>query len=105
MKTITEYVRIPDTECKGTGITTGGALSTLLGAIYLSPLDEGMHKFYKKGAVFYIRYVDDIVILAKTRWKLKTAIKLMHQTIETLKLKMHRKEKRLIGRTDKGFSF
>ncbi|HBM14796.1 MAG TPA: hypothetical protein DD381_00370 [Lentisphaeria bacterium] len=63
---IRDYVRIPDTENKGTGIVAGGALSTLLGAVYLSPLDSVMHDLYKKGNIFYLRYMDDIVIPATT---------------------------------------
>jgi len=30
--------------------------------------------------VKYVRYMDDILILAKTRWKLKKAIKVLNQT-------------------------
>lgn len=105
MQIIKEYVRVPDTEYKGTGIVSGGALSTLLGAAYLSPLDAVMHKLYKKGDNFYLRYQDDIVILAKTRWKLKTAIKKMYGILESLKLNVHTEEKRFIGKTYRGFSF
>ena len=34
--------------------------------------------------VKYIRYMDDILILAKTRWKLKKAVKEMSRILESL---------------------
>ena len=105
MHIIREYVKIPDTERKGKGILAGGALSTLLGAVYLSPLDAAMNRLYKKGNIFYIRYQDDIVILAKTRWKLRQAVKELYQIINELKLKIHQDKKRYIGKTEKGFDF
>jgi len=105
MRIVKDYVTIPDTENKSMGIVAGGALSMLLGAVYLAPLDAEMNYLYKKGDIFYLHYVDDIVILAKTRWKLRTAIKLMYKTLETLKLQVHYHEKRFIGKTQEGFSF
>jgi len=41
--------------------------------------------------VRYMRYMDDILILAKTRWKLKKAIKVLNQTFDELKLEKHPK--------------
>ena len=105
MHIVKEYVKIPDTERKGKGIVAGGALSNLLGAVYLSSLDSAMNRLYKKGNIFYIRYQDDIVILAKTRWKLRHTIKELYQIIDKLKLTIHQDKKRFIGKTEKGFSF
>ena len=105
MLIIRDYVKIPDTDNKGIGIVAGGALSTLLGAVYFLPLDKTMIKLYKKGSVFYLHYVDDIVILAKTRWKFKEAIKLMHKTLDSLQISVHTQEKRFVGKTSKGFDF
>ena len=102
---IRDYVIIPDTENKGKGIVAGGALSTLLGALYLSPLDSAMNALYKKGSIFYLRYQDDCVILAKSRWKLKTALKLLYTTLDKLQLKIHREEKYFVGKSSKGISF
>lgn len=75
-------------------------MSPLLGAIALLPLDRAMQKL----PVFYRRYMDDWVIIAPSRWKLKRAIKTMHQVLATLKLCLH-PDKTSIGRTDKGFDF
>jgi len=103
MRIIREYITVPDTANKGVGIVAGGALSTLLGAVYLSPLDSVMNELYQKGDIFYLRYVDDIVILAKTRWKFKKAVKLMHETLDSLQLSVHVQKKRFVGKTSKGF--
>ena len=48
--------------------------------------------------------MDDILILAKTRWKLKKAIKVLNQTFDELKLEKH-PDKTVIGRVEKGFDF
>jgi RNA-directed DNA polymerase len=52
----------------------------------------------------YYRYVDDILILAPTRWKLKAAIRVLNQTFNELKLEKHT-DKTSMGRTEKGFDF
>ena len=80
-------------------------MSPFLGAVYLSPLDLAMEKLCLKKKIYYIRYVDDLVILAKNRWDLKRALKILYSVLSELKLKVHTEEKRFIGRTDKGFSF
>lgn len=54
--------------------------------------------------VFYRRYMDDIIILAKTRWQLRRAIKTVNQYFTQLKLAQH-PDKTFIGRTDKGVDF
>jgi len=80
-------------------------LSPFLGAVYLSPLDSAMEKLCIKKKIFYIRYVDDVVILAKSRWDLRKSLKVLYSVLSQLKLKVHTEEKRFIGRTDKEFSF
>jgi len=80
------------------GIPRGSSLSPLLGAFYLMELDRKMEKL----DVRYFRYMDDIVILAPTRWKLKKAIRVLNQTFSELKLEQH-PDKTLIGRTERGF--
>ncbi len=105
LNVIYQYVIIPDSNNNGKGIVAGGALSTLLGTVYLNRVDIAMNILYKKGHIFYIRYVDDILILAKTRWKLKSALKILYITMDKLQLKIHRSKKRFVGRTDMGFDF
>jgi hypothetical protein len=54
--------------------------------------------------VRYFRYMDDILILAPTRWKLRKAIRLLNQTFSELNLKKH-SDKTMIGRVERGFDF
>jgi len=89
----------------GQGMVASGGLSPLLGALYLTPLDRRMDRLCKgKRLVHYVRYVDDIVLLARTRWQLRRAIAALHEEIATLGLHLHR-VKRFIGRTTQGFDF
>ena len=48
--------------------------------------------------------MDDIVILAKSRWHLKAAIRELILVVHSLGLDLHQK-KRFIGRIDNGFDF
>jgi RNA-directed DNA polymerase len=82
------------------GISSGCTLSSILGALYLKTLDE---QFDKEG-LFYLRYMDDIVILMKTRWQNRRAITLMNQCFNQLKVKQH-PDKTFIGKIEKGFDF
>ena len=89
---------------KKRGIVAGASPSPLLGALYLSPLDCAMEALQENGSIFYLRFMDDFVILTKTRWKLRKAIKIMHSILSDLKLRLH-PEKQSIGKLRKGFSF
>jgi hypothetical protein len=82
------------------GISRGSSLSPLLGAFYLLELDQRMEKMDVK----YFRYMDDILILAPSRWKLKRAIRVLNQTFSELRLEQH-PDKTLIGRVERGFDF
>jgi RNA-directed DNA polymerase len=53
------------------GISLGCPLSPLMGALYLKRLDDRM----AETGLFYARFMDDWVVLAPTRWKLRRAIK------------------------------
>jgi hypothetical protein len=83
------------------GIPAGCVVSPLFSAIYLSPLDSVMQQL--KG-VAYIRYMDDWIILCKSRWIMRRAVKLMHQTLSQLDLVAH-PQKTFIGKVSKGFDF
>jgi hypothetical protein len=82
------------------GISRGSLLSPLLGAFYLLDLDKRLEEMNIK----YFRYVDDMLILAPTRWKLREAIRLLNQTLSELKLEKH-PDKTFIGRIEKEFDF
>jgi hypothetical protein len=62
------------------------------------------YRFFCKTDVKYFRSMDDILISAPTRWKLRKAIRVMNQTFDELKLEQH-PDKTLIGRTERGFDF
>jgi hypothetical protein len=82
------------------GISRGSSLSPLLGAFYLLDLDQRLQKVNVK----YFRYMDDILILAPTRWKLREAIRVLNQTFSELRLEKH-PDKTFIGRIEEGFDF
>jgi RNA-directed DNA polymerase len=85
------------------GISRGCPISPLLGAFYLKQLDQA---FANTGTTqyFYVRYMDDILILSKTRWQLRAAVKRMNHIFDQLKLKQH-PDKTFIGRISRGFDF
>ena len=82
------------------GISLGCPLSPLMGALYLKPLDDKMAQM----GCFYVRYMDDWVVLAKTRWELRKAIKATNEVLNELKVVKH-PDKTFIGRISRGFDF
>ena len=57
-----------------------------------------------KTGVFYVRFMDDWIVLSPNRWKLKKAIQIVNQTLNELKVEKH-PDKTFIGRIAKGFDF
>ena len=86
-------------ECER-GISRGCPLSPLLGAFYLHQLDEAL----SKRDIFTVRFMDDLLILEKTRWSLRRAIKVVNQHFAQLGLSQH-PDKTFIGRIEAGFDF
>ncbi len=82
------------------GISLGCPLSPLMGAFYLKLLDERM----EETGLPYARFMDDWVILAPSRWKLRAAIRLVNETLAELKVRQH-PDKTFIGRVSRGFDF
>jgi len=78
----------------------GSPLSPILGAFFLTELDDALGSL----GLFYVRYMDDILVLAPTRWKLRHAVKVVNQGLASLRLEKH-PEKTLIGRIESGFAF
>jgi RNA-directed DNA polymerase len=71
-----------------------------MGALFLKPLDDRMAAL----GCFYVRFMDDWLVLAPTRWKLRKAIKAVNQVMASLKVKRH-PDKTFIGRIAWGFDF
>ena len=82
------------------GIGRGSPLSPLLGALYLDAVDRAM----TRRGLFYVRYMDDILVMARTRWHLRKAIKTLNRGLEELRLSKH-PDKTSIGRIERGFDF
>jgi hypothetical protein len=82
------------------GISLGCPLSPLMAAFYLHELDER----FERGDLFYIRFMDDILILAPTRWKIRDAMSVVRSLLTGLRLDIH-PDKTFIGRIAKGFDF
>lgn len=83
------------------GIPKGSPLSPLLGAISLIPLDKAIGRIKD---VFYARYMDDWVILTKSKTALRKVIKSSHYVLNGLYLKLH-PSKTYIGKISHGFNF
>ena len=86
------------------GISLGCPLSPLMGAFYLHELDSVMGRAMDRGELFYVRYMDDILVLSRSRWGLRRAICSVNKVLHDLDLSKH-PDKTFIGRIDRGFDF
>jgi retron-type reverse transcriptase len=82
------------------GISLGCPLSPLMASFYLNELDQR----FEFSGLFYVRFMDDILILAPTRWKVRKAMALVRSMLTHLRLDIH-PDKTFIGRISKGFDF
>jgi hypothetical protein len=82
------------------GISLGCPLSPIIGAFFLAELDEQLDQT----GLFWRRYMDDIIVLAPTRWKLRNAVKIVNRVLTSLVLQKH-PDKTFIGHIAKGFKF
>ncbi len=82
------------------GISLGCPLSPLIGASFLHELDQRM----ERGGLFYVRFMDDILVLAPTRWTLRRAVKAVNEVLGGLCLEKH-PDKTFIGKIERGFDF
>ncbi len=82
------------------GISLGCPLSPLIGALYLKTLDDRM----EKTGLFYARFMDDWIVIAPTRWKLRSAVRIVNETLNLLRVDKH-PDKMFIGKVERGFGF
>jgi RNA-directed DNA polymerase len=83
------------------GIPKGSPLSPILGAIALIPLDKAIGQVKD---VFYARFMDDWVVLTKSKTALRKIVKITHRVVQNLKLQLH-PSKTYIGKISHGFNF
>ncbi|MCP4546681.1 MAG: hypothetical protein GY835_09490 [bacterium] len=82
------------------GIPRGCPLSPLLGALCLADLEAEMGRL----GLFFARFMDDWVVLATTRWKLRRAVRRIREIIAGLGMELA-PEKTFEGRVARGFDF
>ena len=82
------------------GISRGSPLSPIIGAFFLAELDAAL----ARTGLLFVRYMDDVIVLAPTRWKLRRAVKLVNEVLTGLRLEKAT-EKTFIGRVERGFDF
>lgn len=75
-------------------------MSPLLGALYLKALDDRL----STRGLFYVRYMDDILVLTRSHGQLRRAVRTLNQTFDELKL-AQAPDKTFIGRIARGFDF
>lgn len=83
------------------GIPRGCALSPLMGALHLWAVDN---HFARQPGIYYARYIDDFVILTKTRWQLRRQVASLNRFFNDYGFRQH-PDKTFIGRTAKGFDW
>ena len=84
-----------------TGIPRRSPLSPFLAGLYLTPLDQA---FDNHAGVFYLRFNDDIIILAQTKRQFVAARKKLFRILRQLKLKLSDSKTRM-GKLHEGFHF
>ena len=104
MAVVQAYLQLPDGQRAEVGMTAGGCLAPLLGAVMLTPLDEVMQQLMRSAGIYYVRYMEDFLILAQSRRVFRRAIKCVYQVMRHLQLRLHT-EKRFIRRVCRGFDF
>nr|WP_241392231.1 reverse transcriptase domain-containing protein [Serratia entomophila]ULG10885.1 transposase [Serratia entomophila] len=83
------------------GICRGCALSPLIGASLLCHVDA---HFGAQKTLFYARYMDDFLVLTRTRSPLRRAVKQLHGYFTLAGFETH-PDKTQLGRTEKGFDW
>jgi RNA-directed DNA polymerase len=83
------------------GICRGCSLSPLMAGFQLYELDKTLAA---NPHIYYVRFMDDFLILSKTRWQLRKAVKTLNQHFEYFGFKQH-PDKTTIGSIYKGFDW
>ena len=70
----------------------------------LQEREEDIDQALQESGLDYVRYMDDWIVLAPTRWRLRRAISITNRVLECLKIRQHR-DKTFIGRIAATFTF
>lgn len=84
------------------GISRGAALSPLLAAFHLYTPDTLMASRHPR--VRYVRYMDDFLLLAPTRWVLRRSVRDLKHALEGYGFTLH-PDKTQLGYTARGFDW
>lgn len=76
------------------GIARGCAVSPLIGASLPHHIDDYFSS--APDSLFYLRYMDDFIMLTHDRWRLRKAVKRLHQFFQPERFTFH-PDKRLLG--------
>ncbi|WP_439413251.1 reverse transcriptase domain-containing protein, partial [Enterobacter ludwigii] len=83
------------------GIPRASSLSPLLAAFHLYSIDDTLSRL---PGIRYARYMDDFILIATTRHKLRRAVKCLKQHLHELGFVLH-PDKTQLGRIQKGFDW
>jgi len=83
------------------GTPQGAVISSLLANIFLNPLDHKMTNLGYK----MVRYADDFVIMCKTREEAETALNLVKEWCEEMKLTLHPTKTKIVNSLEEPFVF
>lgn len=86
------------------GICRGCPLSPLIGAMHLYEVDAHFAREQETRGIVYARYMDDFIILAKSRWQLRGQVKALNGYLQAYGFIQH-PDKTFIGRIEKGFDW
>lgn len=84
-----------------TGIPRGCALSPLLGGSLLYHIDA---EFNATEDIYYARYMDDFILLTRTRWRLRQSVALLNEFLDWGGFKQH-PDKTYIGKISHGMDW
>ena len=59
------------------GLPLGSPPSPVLGAFFLGELDDAL----ARGGWFHVRFMDDVLVLAPRRWKLRRAVRVVNEAL------------------------
>lgn len=59
------------------GLPLGSPLIPVLGAFFLGEVDDAL----ARGGWFHVRFMDDVLVLAPRRWKLRRAVRVVNEAL------------------------